>query len=35
MTMHEPLLIVTQRLLTPLQLSPVKETKFDHTHDNA
>jgi hypothetical protein len=35
MTMHEPFLIVTQRFLTPLQLSPVEERKFDHKHDNA
>jgi hypothetical protein len=34
-TQHEPLLIVAQRLLTPLQLPPVKERKFYHMHDNA
>jgi hypothetical protein len=35
MRMHEPLLIVAQRLLTTLLLPPEKERKFDHTHDNA
>jgi hypothetical protein len=35
MTMHEPLLIVAQRLLTLLQLPPGKERKFDQIHDNA
>jgi hypothetical protein len=34
-TQHEPFLIVAQWLLTPLQLPPVKERKFDHTHDIA
>jgi hypothetical protein len=32
MTMHEPLLIVAQQLLIPLQPPPVKVRKFDHTH---
>jgi hypothetical protein len=27
MTIHEPFLLVAQRLLTPLQLPPVKESK--------
>jgi hypothetical protein len=35
MALHEPFLIVAQRLLTPLKLPPVKIRKFDQTHDNA